>query len=1149
MTFVSAKSWLQTTTALTSILLVGTMLAPTAHANPEGGQVVAGEAEISAPDELTVQIDQQSQNAVIDWQRFDIAPGETTRFIQPNSSAWALNRVVGSLNPTTIEGALEANGNIAIVNPDGIVFANGARVDVNSLIATTHDISNQDFTAGKLNFNKPGNPAASVINEGSITIADEGLGAFVAPGVRNSGVITARLGTISLAAGNSFTLDLYGDGLVNLAIDDEITQEVIDVATGKPMADLVKNEGTLKADGGIVAMKASTVRQAVNSVINNKGVIEANSVGMQNGKIILGGATAATKLAKAPVQRVKVSGRLSAVSLPTKLTALPASKPAGGTIEITGEEITLASATIDASGTYGGGKVLIGGDYLGGRPLSDLYPVGEEIREDYEVATASTVRVDSHSTISASATEDGNGGKIVLWSDEATSSAADITAIGAGTGIGGFIETSSAGTLNLPEGNVTAGAGGLWLLDPEQLYVSATSSVFGNTEYVAASTIESALNSGTNVSLISTGADARTGVHADIEKTAGGDATLTLGSTGSVSITHDITSTSGELNISVQVADILEPFVGGSLTGFRDGELVVSGAQINTNGGDFSFRGAYFQITNTIQGIVGQPQSDFAPGQIRTQGGNMTFALANKADTRNEIAGYIGCNGFYKVSCGQSAFALDAGSGNITFSQNPNSTASAQADFGRIYVGDYGIRTTGELSLDGIYMRRLNQSNATNLNGINNIEFGTLTLLNDAKINFYEQDAPGITAATNTPPEPILGATLPTGDYIVGEQFDILLPTLFTDSTGTIVDLRVFRSGDTANFQIIEINGQKRLVGTYNGDAGTVSLTFEATDNTGATAQLVLTMSFSDPAVTPSPTPTATTGLENGTAGQAVDNNASLLCAQTNSCWSRNVGQASWAIESQTLATPVQAFGGLTHQEILASLHEIDDLFGGVVTVAQVYSAIDELMKLPAAQNAFIRIFGPVSSTDELLRYFSTPWGKHYLKNFKEAAATNVKGFIPTIADLLGGLAMTKLESEGHTDDWIWATNRIAINSAIISMKYSSPSLIDKADAFKDAAIWASEDTARSVSLLVEGASQADTMRIEVVRMKNYIIRTAQFVSENIDQLPPEKLDAYADAINKTTETMITLSNEINTNPGLLLGEFFRERVWRPWQS
>src|SRR5207249_2919721 len=120
------------------------------------------------------------------------------------------------------------------------------------------------------------------------------------------------------------------------------------------------NDGTIKANGGRIELTAAAARQVVDAVINTTGVLEADTIGTRAGKIVLGAATAASKPAGAPTQTVKVSGTVSAAG--------NASGTTGGTIQITGENIALTGAKIDASGQAGGGKVLIGGDWGGGKP-------------------------------------------------------------------------------------------------------------------------------------------------------------------------------------------------------------------------------------------------------------------------------------------------------------------------------------------------------------------------------------------------------------------------------------------------------------------------------------------------------------------------------------------------------------------------------------------------------------------------------------------------------------------------------------------------------------------------------------------------------------------------------------------------------------
>lgn len=572
MNFIRYQYWLRSVSPLAMALA----LCSAASANPVDGNVVAGEATISAPDPSTLTIEQTSDRAIIDWRSFNIDAGETTRFLQPGSDAWTLNRVNNSNAPSVIRGTLEANGNVVIVNPDGIYFGPGSRVDVSRLIATTADIDNKDFMAGVLDFSKPGGWSASIVNEGHISVRDYGLSALVAPAVRNNGLITARLGTVSLGSGNTFTIDPYGDGLIKLAVGDEISGEVIDVATGNTITDLIKNEGVIRADGGTVAMSAATARTAVNSVINNSGVVEANSVGMRGGKIILGAQTSHSKPSSAPEQRVRVSGELRAGSAQANPELVEASR---GRIEITGEVILAEEATIDASGLHGGGTVLIGGDYMGGNGDPTFVAWQDIPLEDHEIPTATIVVLDELTTVSADAQESGDGGKVIVWSDQATISGAEISARGGLTGgDGGFIETSGAflDVKKAADASAQNGVSGTWLLDPISMSIRQVSAdqniiVFpsgvaedtyvpsGTPSVLDVDTIESALNSDTSVRITNRGITSGSGngnitIEDDIEKSSGLATTqLLIESFKSIIIENgvDIKSSSGVLYINL----------------------------------------------------------------------------------------------------------------------------------------------------------------------------------------------------------------------------------------------------------------------------------------------------------------------------------------------------------------------------------------------------------------------------------------------------------------------------------------------------------------------------------------------------------------------------------------------------------------------
>lgn len=460
---------------LRQLLLLTSALAPLALspavAGPEGGSVVGGSATISNSGSGNVTVNQSSQNAVINWHTFNIGNGERTQFIQPNASSVILNRVTGGLGPSEILGTLDANGRVFVINRDGFLFGPNSVVNTAGFLATTHDIKNEDFMAGRFNFNIPGRNDASIVNLGTITAANGGFAALVAPGVRNSGTITANLGTVGLAAsGSGFTLDFYGDKLITLGVGDNIANSVRDVQTGETLKSLVTNTGTLRANGGRVELTAASARQVVDSVINTSGVIEANSVGTKNGMIVLGAETAATKVAGAPKQTVKVSGVVRAKGNEANTK--------GGTILVTGEDIQITRATIDASGHSGGGKILIGGDWGGGNPNIGLVSNQSAMLESYKILNASTVTVDASSSINASATVRGDGGKVILWSDNTTSFAGTILALGGREfGNGGFAEVSGHDHLKFT-GNVDTGAvngrAGTLLLDPADYYIVTT---------------------------------------------------------------------------------------------------------------------------------------------------------------------------------------------------------------------------------------------------------------------------------------------------------------------------------------------------------------------------------------------------------------------------------------------------------------------------------------------------------------------------------------------------------------------------------------------------------------------------------------------------------------------------------------------------
>jgi filamentous hemagglutinin family protein len=572
------------------------------RANPLGGKVVAGSATIQGQGTPQTIINQSSQRAIINWNTFNVAPGETTQFIQPNAASVALNRITGGLGPSQIFGTLTANGSVYLINADGFLFGPSAVINTGSFLATTHDIANSDFMAGTNNFTISGNPSASIVNEGMITAATGGFAALVAPGVRNDGVITAKLGTVALASGNEFTLDLYGDSLIALQPSDAISAQVLDVATGQPLTSLVQNTGTLKANGGSVQLTAVAVRQVLDSVINTSGVVEANTVGTHAGQVIFGAATNATSPAGAPAQTVKVSGTVSAAG--TKRNTK------GGLIQITGENILLTQAKINASGRAGGGTILIGGDYHGGAPDPLLSQYGLAL-QPWAVPTATTVTADSSVTLNASATVSGNGGKVVVWSNQATTLYGTILAQGGSlNGDGGNVETSGA-SLNIGGASVSTaapnGQGGHWLLDPDDFTIDASE----------ASTINSTLAGGSDVIVATsaggTGGDGDIFVNAPISWSTNN--ALTLDAYRGLFVNANITASGNTAAILLYYND---GGSSGALTTGPDASITLSGSSPS-----LAINGTGYTLIQTQQELENIPATNFSTGQ------SGHYALAN----------------------------------------------------------------------------------------------------------------------------------------------------------------------------------------------------------------------------------------------------------------------------------------------------------------------------------------------------------------------------------------------------------------------------------------------------------------------------------------------------------------------------------------
>ncbi|MDX1921766.1 MAG: YDG domain-containing protein [Alphaproteobacteria bacterium] len=802
------------------------------RANPQGGVVNAGSATISS-NGSTVHINQHTDRAVIDWRGFDIAPNERTEFQQPSSGSIALNRV-NSGGASHIDGQLSANGNIVIVNQNGVVFGRGAQVDVNSLIATTSDIRNEQFmSGGKLVFDKPSsNPNAQIINEGRITAKDAGLVGLVAPRVENRGVIAARLGRVHLASGETATVDFYGDGLLEVAVSDKVTKQ------------FVSNTGVINADGGLVAMTAAAGKNIIDSVISGKGTISAKTIPLQNnngnssGKILIAGNS---------LSDVIIDGLIEASGLATGQT--------GGAIHIIGNRIALMNNTrVDVSGNAGAGEILVGGDYHGGayrgmldKPATAVEwgntPGGysaintsptaaffaayyEGLSTNRNVPTASRVFIDKNVMMVASS-DVGNAGRIITWSNNGTAyyGHADLSAKGI-RGNGGFIEVSGKdwlgfnGTVNTHAAN---GANGMLLLDPADITISnaidadiTPSSPFDSTGAATSNldvvTLQNALASGA-VTITSAAGTGGTGNITFVDAVSWNSSNaLTVTASNNIIVNNTITNSgSGSITLNANIAAAgsitiaSDISTGGSITMLANRDITLNATRTLTTGATGAMN---LQAAN---GVIGGTGNLTISGNLSVGSGGLTLVSGingtrpNYTGNNTTLVQNAGTLGAVSITGFQDVSIARAITSNSTITINPQrditltsagsltSTGAgslisilAQRDITLNASSAIVTSATGAISLQAANGSTAGTGNLT-LNGNLSIGTGNLTLLSG-----INGTRPNLTLSATTFTQ--LGATVGTVS-LSGFQ-DITLST----NLATSAALTIAATGATRDF-------------------------------------------------------------------------------------------------------------------------------------------------------------------------------------------------------------------------------------------------------------------------------------------------------------------------------------------------------------
>ncbi|TAL21768.1 MAG: filamentous hemagglutinin N-terminal domain-containing protein, partial [Nitrospirae bacterium] len=264
------------------------LFSTTVWALPQDGTVVGGNSTISQPSSTTMQINQTTDKSIINWQGYSIGANESVQYTQPSSSSISLNRVVGQ-DPSLIYGQLSANGQVWVINPNGLLVGSGANINVGGLLLSTLNIGNEDFMSGNYKFQTSGQLSA-ISNQGNIT-SNGGYVVLISPSITNEGNITANnnpltpfvkgeLKGVVLASADEVTLTFAGNDLIGFTIDKATAQDALGIT----------NTGKITADGGQVILSAKAAGDLLKTVINNEGIIQAQTLEDRSGKIyLLGG--------------------------------------------------------------------------------------------------------------------------------------------------------------------------------------------------------------------------------------------------------------------------------------------------------------------------------------------------------------------------------------------------------------------------------------------------------------------------------------------------------------------------------------------------------------------------------------------------------------------------------------------------------------------------------------------------------------------------------------------------------------------------------------------------------------------------------------------------------------------------------------------